>query len=255
MKQPEKSGIQKHVTVHTLRHTYATHLLEDGLDIVSIKELLGHSFIETHDGIPARGSSWKAATFLPHSISSTKKLDRCVPLLKWPMCSMHSGRRSHAAYSLTLGNCVPWMQSADAARHPWADILISAPPVGICASVTTRAGTAHCPKCQQIQRERWILAREADLLPVPYFHVVFTLPEELNQLCLYEPAKIYKLLFDTVWSVIRSFAQDEKQLGAETGMISILHTWGQNLSLHPHLHCIVPGGGINQGWSLEILAP
>lgn len=102
----------------------------------------------------------------------------------------------------------------------------------------------HCPKCQQMQRQRWIQAREAELLPVPYFHVVFTLPQALNKLCLYEPAKVYKLLFDTAWSVLRSFAGDKKHLGAHTGMISILHTWGQNLSLHPHLHCIVPGGGI-----------
>lgn len=102
----------------------------------------------------------------------------------------------------------------------------------------------HCPKCQQIQRERWIQAREAELLPAPYFHVVFTLPEILNRLCLYEPAKVYKLLFDTAWSVVRSFAHDEKHLGADMGMISILHTWGQNLSLHPHLHCILPGGGV-----------
>jgi hypothetical protein len=104
----------------------------------------------------------------------------------------------------------------------------------------------HCPKCQQIQRERWIQAREAELLPATYFHVVFTLPEALNRLCLYEPSKVYKLLFDTAWSVMRSFAGDKKHLGADTGMISILHTWGQNLSLHPHIHCIVPGGGITQ---------
>lgn len=102
----------------------------------------------------------------------------------------------------------------------------------------------HCPKCQQIQRERWIQAREAELLPATYFHVVFTLPEALNKLCLYEPAKVYKLLFDTAWSVMKSFAHDKKHLGAETGMIAILHTWGQNLSLHPHLHCIIPGGGL-----------
>lgn len=104
----------------------------------------------------------------------------------------------------------------------------------------------HCPKCQQIQRERWIQARESELLPATYFHVVFTLPEALNKLCLFEPAKVYKLLFDTAWSVMKSFAQDQKHLGAETGMISILHTWGQNLSLHPHLHCIVPGGGLTK---------
>lgn len=104
----------------------------------------------------------------------------------------------------------------------------------------------HCPKCQQIQRERWIQARESELLPATYFHVVFTLPEQLNRLCLHEPAKIYNLLFDTVWGVMKSFSRDPKHLGAETGMISILHTWGQNLSLHPHLHCIVPGGGLTQ---------
>ena len=104
----------------------------------------------------------------------------------------------------------------------------------------------HCPKCQQIQRERWIQAREAELLPATYFHVVFTLPEALNKLCLFEPAKVYKILFDTAWSVMKSFAHDHKHLGAETGMIAILHTWGQNLSLHPHLHCIVPGGGLTQ---------
>lgn len=104
----------------------------------------------------------------------------------------------------------------------------------------------HCPKCQQIQRERWIQAREAELLPATYFHVVFTLPEALNKVCLYEPAKVYSILFDTVWSVMKSFSHDPKHLGAETGMISILHTWGQNLSLHPHLHCIVPGGGLTK---------
>src|SRR5690606_24335487 len=114
----------------------------------------------------------------------------------------------------------------------------------------------HCPKCQQVQRERWILAREAELLPAPYFHVVFTLPQALNRLCLFEPARLYCLLFDTVWDVMKSFAHDQKHLGADTGMIAILHTClpaeilmqagGQNLSLHPHLHCIVPAGGLTR---------
>lgn len=110
----------------------------------------------------------------------------------------------------------------------------------------------HCPKCQGEQREAWIQAREEELLPVPYFHVVFTLPCELNPLCLFAPDKVYSLLFKTVWSVIKSFAHDPKHLGAKPGMIAVLHTWGQNLSLHPHLHCIVPGGGITkQGrWKL-----
>ncbi|MBC6490663.1 IS91 family transposase [Flavihumibacter stibioxidans] len=102
----------------------------------------------------------------------------------------------------------------------------------------------HCPKCQGQQREAWMAARQEELLPVPYYHVVFTLPEAINQLALHKPAVVYGLLFSTVWSTIQSFASDPKHLGAQTGMISILHTWGQTLTLHPHLHCIVPGGGI-----------
>jgi Putative transposase/Transposase zinc-binding domain len=104
----------------------------------------------------------------------------------------------------------------------------------------------HCPKCQVVQREQWIIARQAELLPVSYFHVVFTLPDTLNRLCLHEPKKMYDLLFAVAWSVMQSFSQDKKHLGAQTGMIAVLHSWGQNLSLHPHLHCIVPGGGLTK---------
>jgi hypothetical protein len=104
----------------------------------------------------------------------------------------------------------------------------------------------HCPKCQGQNRGRWMEARMAELLPVPYFHVVFTLPECINRLALFAPATVYGLLFTTAWSTLQSFAADPKHLGAHTGMISILHTWGQTLSLHPHLHCVVPGGGLTK---------
>jgi hypothetical protein len=104
----------------------------------------------------------------------------------------------------------------------------------------------HCSKCQTTNREKWIMQREADLLPVSYFHVVFTLPHSLNGLCLQYPQQLYALLFKAAWSTIHSFAMDPKHIGAKPGMIAILHTWGQNLSLHPHLHCIVPGGGISK---------
>ena len=108
----------------------------------------------------------------------------------------------------------------------------------------------HCPKCQGTQRENWIQAREEELLPVPYLHVVFTLPDILNRLCLHKAETSYGILFKTAWSVVKSFGNDTKWLGAKTGMISILHTWGQTMTLHPHLHCIVPGGGItdNNKW-------
>jgi hypothetical protein len=104
----------------------------------------------------------------------------------------------------------------------------------------------HCPKCPGAAREKWIHAREKELLPVPYFHVVFTLPDTLNKLCLFKPKILYDLLFKTTWSVLNSFGHDHKWLGAQTGMISILHTWGQTMTLHPHLHCIVPGGGLTK---------
>lgn len=104
----------------------------------------------------------------------------------------------------------------------------------------------HCPKCQGNKRDLWIQAREEELLNVPYYHIVFTLPKEINKIALYKPALVYNLMFRTAWSVIRDFAANHSFLGAQTGMIAVLHTWGQNLSLHPHLHCIVPGGGITR---------
>jgi hypothetical protein len=103
----------------------------------------------------------------------------------------------------------------------------------------------HCPKCQVTNKERWILAREKDLLPTTYFHVVFTMPQEVNGYCLHYPKDLYNMLFEASKETIETFANDEKHLGAKTGMISLLHTWGQNLSLHPHLHVIVTGGGID----------
>jgi hypothetical protein len=102
----------------------------------------------------------------------------------------------------------------------------------------------HCPKCQVTNKERWVMARQQQLLPVSYFHVVFTLPQELNTWCMHYPKQMYDLLFAASHQTINAFANDQKHLGAMPGMISVLHTWGQNLSLHPHVHLIIPGGGI-----------
>ena len=102
----------------------------------------------------------------------------------------------------------------------------------------------HCPKCQNTSRERWIEKQQLNLLPVTYFHVVFTLPQEVNGYCLKHPKELYNLLFQCSKATIETFAADARHLGAQPGIISVLHTWGQNLSLHPHVHMIVPGGGI-----------
>lgn len=103
----------------------------------------------------------------------------------------------------------------------------------------------HCPKCQVTNREQWIEYHSEKLLPVKHFHVVFTLPHEFNGYCIRYPKLMYGLLFKTVWKTIEGFALNKNNLGALTGMISILHTWGQQLMLHPHVHCIIPAGGIN----------
>lgn len=109
----------------------------------------------------------------------------------------------------------------------------------------------HCPKCQNLAKERWIQERKRDLLPVPYFHLVFTLPDTLNPLALVNPKAMYDLLFKSASEALLELGQDPEHLGAQVGMIAILHTWGQNLLDHLHLHGIVPGGGLSkdgQAW-------
>ena len=102
----------------------------------------------------------------------------------------------------------------------------------------------HCPKCQTLTTARWLAARRADLLPVPYFHVVFTLPHDLNALAQGNPRVIYALLFRAAADTLLTFGRDPRHLGGTIGITAILHTWGQNLSQHLHLHCLVTGGAL-----------
>lgn len=103
----------------------------------------------------------------------------------------------------------------------------------------------HCPKCQCLEKERWLEAREKDLLPTPYFHVVFTLPNELRPLALRNRTVLYNLLFKAASETLTELARDPSHLGAEIGFMAILHTWSQTLIDHPHLHCLVTGGGLS----------
>jgi hypothetical protein len=103
----------------------------------------------------------------------------------------------------------------------------------------------HCPKCQAKARSEWLIERQKELLDVPYFHVVFTLPDKLGPLALQNKRLVYRVFFRSVSETLRTIAKDPKHLGAEIGFLTILHTWGQNLLLHPHIHCVVPGGGIS----------
>lgn len=103
----------------------------------------------------------------------------------------------------------------------------------------------HCPKCQSLPREQWVQARTDDLLDIPYFHVVFTIPAALRPVVFQNQRALYALLFRCASETILELAADKKYLRAKTGLTAILHTWGSNLTFHPHIHCIVPGGGLD----------
>jgi hypothetical protein len=103
----------------------------------------------------------------------------------------------------------------------------------------------HCPKCQGLARAEWLEARQAELLPVPYYHVVFTLPAPAAEIAFQNKRAVYAILFRAAAEAMHDIAADPRHLGAEIGAVALLHTWGQTLQHHPHLHCIVPGGGLS----------
>jgi hypothetical protein len=104
----------------------------------------------------------------------------------------------------------------------------------------------HCNQCGGMKRDKWVHDRKADMLPVKYFHVVFTIPHQLNELCLNNQVELYKLLMHSAWQTLQQFGKDHRHLGAKTGAVMVLHTWGQNLAYHPHVHCMVPAGGVTK---------
>ena len=101
----------------------------------------------------------------------------------------------------------------------------------------------HCPKCQGSARADWLAARQAEVLPIPYFHVVFTVPAPVAEIAFQNKATVYAILFRTAAETLHTIAADPRHLGAEIGLVAVLHSWGQNLYHHPHVHCVVPGGG------------
>jgi hypothetical protein len=103
----------------------------------------------------------------------------------------------------------------------------------------------HCPKCQSLARAEWLAERQAELLPVPYFHVVFTVPAAVAEIAFQNKAVVYAILFRAAAQTLCTIAADPRHLGAEIGVVAVLHTWGQNLHHHPHVHCVVPGGGLS----------
>src|SRR6266853_522727 len=173
----EAAGIRKRVSPHTLRHSFATHLLEQDTDIRVIQVLLGHAKLDT--------------TALYARVANTTIRAVISPI----------------AYN----------------------------------SCRNR----HCHKCQGAAARDWLAAREADLLPVGYFHLVFTLPAEIAPIAYQNKAVVYDLLFRAAAETLLTIAADPRHLGARIGFTAVLHTWGSAMTHHPHVHMIVPGGGIS----------
>ena len=116
-------------------------------------------------------------------------------------------------------------------------------------------GNRHCPTCQNVASARWLLSEERSLLPVPYFHVIFTVPEALHPFFRRAPARAYGLLFGAAAQAILKVAKDPRHLGAEPGFTAALHTWTQQLRFHPHVHCVVTGGGLDSSGAWRACAP
>jgi hypothetical protein len=116
-------------------------------------------------------------------------------------------------------------------------------------------GNRHCPTCQATAAARWLEARVAELLPTPYFHIVFTLPNALDRIALANPRVVYDLLMRATAETLLEVAADPRRLGARIGVLAVLHTWGQNLQFHPHVHCVVPGGGLSADGTRRVASP
>jgi len=129
----------------------------------------------------------------------------------------------------------------------WVVILSNAIIATIFMCRITLAAIGTVQKCQSLKTAKWLENRQKELLPVPYFHVVFTLPHELNNLVLYNKRELYSLLMQSVWETIKTLGKDPKRLNGLMGMLAILHAWGQNLFPHNHIHCIIPGGALVNG--------
>jgi len=139
------------------------------------------------------------------------------------------------------------LQAIEKCRTPGlGGSLLACSECGTVHYITHSCRNRHCPQCQGIDKEIWVEGRKRELLPVKYFHAVFTVPGHLHELFRFNKTAMYNLLFEKVWETLSAFAEDKKLLGAELGIIAIMHTWTQQMKFHPHMHCIIPAGGINQ---------
>ena len=257
MPPPQAAGINKRVTPHTLRHSFATHLLEQDIDIRVIQVLLGHAKLDTTALYARVATSTIRAVMSPldrlgRSMKGRAAAGLTAAAMGRPRLEVADIFRRHGAAwrraqagHVSLGQ-LKVMSAIETlphrgARRPRRGLRGLRPHAIAYNSCRNR----HCPKCQGAAARDWLAAREADLLPVGYFHVVFTLPAEIADIAYQNKAVVYDLLFRAASETLLTIAADPRHLGARIGITAVLHTWGSAMTHHPHVHMIVPGGGIS----------
>src|SRR5512132_1680386 len=200
----------------------------------------------THASPPKRSATRRARS-IGSAWKSCRTADR-VPwfrLWRWRISSAAMAKRFDRRTSVILAtsNDASWAPSRRAGRAVLGGHIEQCDDCGATRIAYNSCRNRHCPKCQGLARAQWLADRQAELLPVPYFHVVFTLPAPVGEIAFQNKAAVGAILFRTAAETLATIAADRRHLGARLGVTMVLHTWGQSLQYHPHVHCIVPGGG------------